>query len=184
MKRGEITTQQIVMLIIILISFAVLLFFLMQLDLGKTSEREVCHNSVIARGSSVLPENAVPLNCQRSYVCITSDGTCEDMTNPVKENVDTKEDVYMVLADEMSECWWMFGEGDINYVGKETFPGLYCSICSQINFDDSLYSVGEPIFEDRAINGEEFMQFLYTEERSLERHIRSICIKMQDLLMN
>ena len=88
-RRGEMTSQQIVILIILIASFAVLLFFLFRLNLGSETEKEVCHNSVVARGSSVIPTEAVPLDCKRSYVCITEDGTCESMTKPIKKKVGT-----------------------------------------------------------------------------------------------
>ena len=35
----------------------------------------------------------------------------------------------------------MFGEGNVNYVGDDFFESLYCSICSQIAFDDSVREV-------------------------------------------
>ena len=147
-KKGEMSTQQIVVLIILIASFAILLFFLARLNLGQTTEREVCRNSVLMRGSSVLPADSVPLNCKRSYVCLTSDGSCESLTKPRKEKVQTKDEVYEVLANEMADCWWMFGEGKINYVGSDFREKLYCSICTQVAFDDS---VGQ-IFEQGVID--------------------------------
>lgn len=154
-KRGELSTQQMVVLIILIASFGIILFFIARLNLGETSEQEICHNSVITRGSSVLPTGSVPLNCKRSYVCLTRDGSCESLTKPIKEKVETKEEVYRVLAEEMATCWWMFGEGKINYVGSEIIPDLYCSICSQIAFDDSTKDIlgGE-------IQREEFYSYL------------------------
>jgi hypothetical protein len=145
-KKAEITTQQIVLLIILIASFAVILFFLVRLNLGKTSESEICHNSVVTRGSGVLPQESVPLNCKTSYICLTKDGSCEKMISPEIKKVKTKEDVYETLANEMADCWWMFGEGKLNYVGKDLLANnLYCSICSQISFDNSLdmFSNGE-----------------------------------------
>lgn len=140
-KKGELTTTQLVTIIILIASFAVILFFIFRLNLGETTDNEICHNSVITRGTSVLPTESVPLKCQRSYVCITEDGSCEAMTKPVKEEVDAKEEVYNILAEEMANCWWMFGEGKVNYVGDDFFESLYCSICSQIAFDDSVREV-------------------------------------------
>lgn len=161
-KRGEITTQHIVILIVVIASFAIILFFLMRLGLGEMTEKEICHNSVVARGSSVLPEESIPLNCHREYVCITEDGTCEKMTKPRKEKVDNKEEVYSVLAEEMADCWWMFGEGEVNYVGKDWFKNLYCSICSQIAFDNSM----QDIFIEGVINKADFYNYLATNNVS------------------
>jgi len=146
-KKAELTTQQIVMLVILIISFIVILFFIFRLDLGETTEKELCHNSVVMRGNSIIGDIAsTPLKCYRSYVCITEDGSCEAMTNPEIKEVETEDDVYEVFAEEMAECWWMFGEGEIDYVGKDMIGKLYCSICSQIAFDDSsmkIFSTGK-----------------------------------------
>jgi hypothetical protein len=149
--RGEITTQQIVLLIILIISFVVILFFIFRLNLGK-SESEICHNSVVMRAASVSKE-AIPLKCSRTYVCISKDGSCERMTKPEIKKVNTEEEIYGILADEMANCWWMFGEGTMDYVGKDNFlKDNYCSICSQIGFDDSIKEiegVGEEISKDK-----------------------------------
>ena len=156
-KKGELTTQQIVMLIVLIVSFAIILFFLFRLNLGKTTEDEVCHNSVVMKGNTALPEETVALNCKTSYVCLTKDGTCESMTQPEIEKVKDKDEVYEVLANEMADCWWMFGEGKINYVGKKLTQRLHCSLCSQIAFDDS---IDEDFFENREINQREFYDYM------------------------
>jgi hypothetical protein len=155
-KKGEITTEQIVLLIILLVSFIIILFLLFRLNLGKESASDVCHNSVVMRGNSVIPANAVPLKCSRTYICLSGDGTCEGMTKPEIKTVKTKDDVYSALAEEMANCWWMFGEGKVDYIGKDFFiKDNYCSICSQIGFDDSLKQIdgiGNSINEDEFYN--------------------------------
>ena len=140
-KNGELTTQQIVVLIILITSFAVILFLLFRLNLGKTTDKELCYNSVVMKGNSVLPGDKISLNCKTNYLCITKDGSCEKMTKPEIKKVKTKNDVYEALADEMADCWWMFGEGKVNYVEKGLLSSLYCSICSQVAFDDSVQEI-------------------------------------------
>lgn len=170
-KKGEMTTQQIVVLIILIASFAVILFFLAQLRLGEETDREICHNSVIARAnigkfSSGVAES-IPLDCKRKYLCISEDGSCEALHKPQIEKVKTKTDVFEVLADDLANCWWMFGEGKINYVGKDMTQKLYCSQCSQIAFDDSV----KKIFQgENKFNKKDFYEFLtrfnWTEDQS------------------
>ncbi len=140
-RKAELTTKQLVTIIVLIVSFIIILFLIFRLDLGKTTEKEICHNSVVTRGSSVLPVEAVPLKCQRSYICITVDNTCETMTKPIKKKAKTQEEVYEILAEQLADCWWMFGEGEVNYVGKDMVGKLYCSICAQIAFDDSLNDI-------------------------------------------
>jgi hypothetical protein len=141
-KTGELTTTQIVTLIILLVSFIIILFLLFRLNIGKESDSDICHNSVVTKGNPALPAAATPLKCSRTYICITKDGSCESMTKPEIKKVKTKEEVYNVLAEEMANCWWMFGEGKVDYIGKDPFfKDNYCSICSQIAFDNSLNEI-------------------------------------------
>ena len=140
-KLGELTTQQIVMLVVLIVSFAVILIFLFFLDLGKTTDDDICHNSVVLRANSVVSVDTVPLRCKTENTCFSGDKTCESMTNPKVVQVDKETDVYEKLADRMANCWWMFGEGKLNYVGTDKNPGLYCSLCNFVEFDDSALKV-------------------------------------------
>lgn len=174
-KKGELTTAQIVALVILIVSFLIILYFLFYLRLGETSDKELCHNSVSMRANTHIPGDAVPLDCKTNYICLTKDGTCESMTNPDKKTVSTKGEVYGILANEMKDCWWMFGEGRYDYVGKDVFVSdLYCSICTQFVLDNSLDDLfgGEKIsqrefYEDylskTKISGEDitYLEYLY-----------------------
>lgn len=159
-RKGEMTTEQIVILIVLIASFAVILFFISRLNLFSENEDNICHNSVVARGNvakiSGSTSNSIPLDCERSYICITSDKVCPNMQKPIVIKVKTKEDVYRALAEEMADCWWMFGEGKINYVGADMFDKLYCSICDQIVFDASV----KKIFDSDNFSRVEFYNYL------------------------
>lgn len=164
-KKGEMTTEQIVIMIVAIASFAVILYFLASLSLGENTEDELCRNSVVQRGNlDKLPgvsADTVPLKCEKSYVCLTKDGSCENMYKPEERNVKNKVEVYEVLAEELANCWWMFGEGKINYGGEDLTKNLYCSFCSQIAFDDSV----KDIFPSGEINENE----LYLELTKLNK---------------
>jgi len=150
-KRGEISTQMIVFWILLIASFVILLFFLFRANLGGESRIEICRNSVMLRGTSQLATE-IPLKCTRDYVCITNDGNCKGMVKPRKVKVKTENEVYEALAQEMSDCWFMFGEGRVNYVSNTNIKRNYCSICSQILFDPSLAKVpgiGKEISKDK-----------------------------------
>ena len=158
-KRGELTTQQIVILIVLIMSFVVILYFLFRLNLGESSEKEICHNSVVMKGNPVLSKGDVPLNCKRTYICLSKDGGCEAMTNPNIKKVETLPEIYKVLADEMADCWWMFGEGKVKYVKDKLLQNNYCSICTQLAFDDSINDSVEGI-EEGKINQDDFYSYL------------------------
>jgi len=161
-KKAELTTQQIVMLVVLITSFAIILFLLFRLNLGENTAKEICRNSVVMKGNSQLPKDAVSLNCHTSYVCISGDRTCESMTKPIIEKVKSKEEVYEVLANEMKDCWWMFGEGKINYIGEELKSKRYCSICSHIGFDEST----KELFDSGKIDKREFYNHLSNKKIS------------------
>lgn len=139
-KNGEITSQQIILLIILIASFAVILFFLLRLNLGEQTNQELCRNSVVLQSRSVLPDQK-SLSCYRTYTCITNDGTCEALNDPNIVEVDNKKEVYRELSKGLTDCWWMFGEGKVDYVGEDLTKNNYCSICSQVYVDSNLNNI-------------------------------------------
>lgn len=151
LKKGEITTEQIVGLVIVLIGFIVILIWLFFFNPKQTSDYEICHNSVVMRSAGFLSQQLIPLNCKTNYICISKDGTCEEMTNPQVVKVNTADDVYSVLANQMYDCWSTYGEGKLDYIGNDFTSDSYCSICSQVAFDNSL----EKIFPPATIRSEE-----------------------------
>lgn len=132
-KRGEITTAQLVTIIILILSFAVILFLIFRLDLGSTSKSEICRNSVLLKDKSGIGGH---LDCQTQYLCIG--GSCEGDSSVKEIEANTKEEVFGALAKEMEQCWWQFGEGKIDYSTGESFKSNQCAVCSTIKFDSGL----------------------------------------------
>lgn len=136
--KGELTTQQIVGIIILIVSFVVILAFIFRLNLGETTEKEICHNSVALKGQSALASG--PLDCKTSYVCITGGEECEGFSESRTIEVDLdKDEILKTIADEMADCWWMFGEGKIDYTKGidwgDVTGNKACALCSIISFD-------------------------------------------------
>jgi hypothetical protein len=134
-KRGELTTQQLVMIIILILSFAIILFFIFRLGLGKTTDREICHDSVVKKSNLVLGKLSGEFNCKTTSTCISAGGQCSDITAEatVNVNANNKDEIFKAIAEEMANCWWMFGEGKLNYEAG-------CAVCSEIAFDDKIKS--------------------------------------------
>jgi hypothetical protein len=153
-KRGELTTQQIIMLIIVITSFVVILFLLFRLNLGETSNKEICHNSVVLKSTG--KGLAGQLDCTTNYLCISGGGECEDInpTITIKVDPNNKEEIMKVIADEMADCWWMFGEGKLDYADFEALKAqTVCAICSIVKFDEKIQEVqGEGITYEEFIN--------------------------------
>ncbi len=174
-RKAELSTQQIVLIIILIASFAVILFFLFRLGIGEKSEEQLCHNSVLQKASAF---SDAPLQCYRNYVCITKDGSCEGLIKPEKIKVKKLDEVYGALAEEMADCWWMFGEGKVDYIGDELAHNHYCSICSQIYFDNSLENI-EGI-ENKKLGKDGLYEYLAEKEYSKEKSYSQYIFKSSD----
>ena len=133
-NRGEITTQQIVIMIILITSFVVILFFLFRLNFQDQTQKEICHNSVVLKGKSSTLSGG-KLDCSTNYLCISSGKECK-LINPLETvKVSSKNETFKAIADEMANCWWQFGEGKIDYTG--TIVGRSCAICSVVEINAS-----------------------------------------------
>jgi hypothetical protein len=140
-KRAELTTQQLVVLIILIISFVIILFLLFRMNLRTETNKEICHNSVVLLSKKSGLFGA--LDCKTSYVCFTIGGKCtsfnydyEKKISFEKENLE--EEIKTALNEEFDDCWWMFGEGKIDYTGVVDYEGYKCAICSAIKFDNRI----------------------------------------------
>ncbi len=164
-KNAEISTSMI-MGIVLLILGAVLIFLVYStIDWGGISNREVCHASVMMRGS--IPKIAdsrkvVPLNCIAEKFCIG--GECKkDLSKEedfVKVKVKNVKEIEEFISQEILDCWTMMGEGKISLysdVLAEKGFGIkspHCLICSKIFFD-------EETLKEKGINLEEVDLFNY-----------------------
>jgi hypothetical protein len=156
MKKGELTSKQIVTLTILVLSFVIILFLFFQLDLGETTKREICHNSVVLASKSKGFSSS--LDCRTNYLCISGGEECEGFSSDktisvdLEDNKKAKEIIMSTIADEMADCWWMFGEGDIeDFVFGERWK-YHCAICSQIKFDSVLQDSSIDISAEDLIN--------------------------------
>jgi hypothetical protein len=163
-KKGELTTQKLVTIIVLITSFVIILFLLFRLNWGATTADEICHNSVVlkSKGKGLVGG----LDCKTSYVCISGGGDCEGI-NPT-ETIDVsfsgedeiiKKEIMKAMADEMADCWWMFGEGELAYLGTD-FQGDHCAICSIVKFDGAI----QEKFSE--ITYSEFYNYLLVTEKS------------------
>jgi hypothetical protein len=138
-RRGELTTKQLVTIIILIVSFVIVLFILFRLNLGETTNKEICHNSVVLKGQSAFTSG--PLDCRTNYLCISGGGNCQGIptTSEVKVDADKEDEIMKALADEMSDCRWMFGEDKkVPYTGGALSTGVHCAICSIVEFDKEI----------------------------------------------
>ncbi len=155
-RKGEITSHQLVIIIILIVSFVVILFLLFRLNPGETNNKEICHNSVILKSTG--KGLAGQLNCKTNYLCISGGGECEGInpTATVEVNPDNKREIMKAIADEMTACWWMFGEGELDYIDVTAFDkNTACALCSIVKFDEKIQEV-----QEEGITYEEFLNYL------------------------
>ena len=142
-KKGELTTQQLVTIIILIASFVIILFLLYRLNLGQTTDKEICRNSVFDQQQSLT---AGPLNCKTNYLCISGGDKCTAISQTSEASIDTspndvgkiKNQTFEALAKEMSDCWWEFGEGKVDYVKGAFSHNVVCAVCTISGFDDKV----------------------------------------------
>lgn len=169
-RKAELTTKQLVMIIVLIVSFIIILFLLFRLNLGETTNKEVCHNSVVLKGKAGVLAGS--LDCRTNYLCISGGKDCEGIsaTSTIKIDLDkegTKNKTMKAIADEMADCWWMFGEGEINYLGisdKDISGKNTCAICSIVEFDERILS------KTPKVTYREFYEYLNSLEKNGETY--------------
>ncbi|MBI5803475.1 hypothetical protein HY448_02205 [Candidatus Pacearchaeota archaeon] len=189
-KQGELTTQQIVIIVILMASFSVILFLLFRLNLGEQTNAEICHNSVILKEKSVIGGS---LNCRTSYVCISGGENCKDIipTKTIKVDANNKQEIMKAIADQMAECWWMFGEGKVDYAGtKDSALGKnICAACSILKFDRTINENAQKItYEELITKGllkpkntqETYLSYLYDVNSPEELYKKDISGRIEN----
>src|SRR3990167_8695022 len=139
-KKGELTTTQLVTIIVLIVSFIIILFLLFRLNPGEQSNKEICHNSVVLKSTS--KGFAGSLDFRINYVCISGGDDCKSLTSASKIEVDlnsknSENKIMDAVAKEMADCWYMFGEGKADYSEKASSK-TQCAICSIIEFDEKI----------------------------------------------
>jgi len=152
-KKGSITSQQLVTIILLIAGFAIVLLVFSQISWTGQIDREVCHQSVVLRATVPSEtQGLVPLKCKTSKICVTSGiigGKCEEDFKNVKGITKAKvgevKDVEKLISQEIVDCWTTMGEGKVSLFSQywaDTFGigGVYptCVICSRIAFDEKL----------------------------------------------
>jgi len=131
--KGAVMQSAIVFIILSVISGAILLAFTTRfhkVDCGiDPQKREVCRTSVIIRSNALTKgefKYEYPLKCETEYIKIkTTD----------------REKIKKCLADIMYDCWYMLGEGKINFFKQDPTLKRYtthCVICAVIEFDEKV----------------------------------------------
>lgn len=155
-KKGDVNWF-LISLIIIIISLVVIVMIIMRFNFNADIDRAACKESAVVRASITEKFNAknlVSLSCKTKRVCVTSDflgkGKCDSglgstyTTYRLTGNKESKENqIKMVLAREMADCWNMLGQGNLQIFNREITDTTWNAkvvVCSRVMFDDSVTS--------------------------------------------
>lgn len=158
-QKKALAAAYVVGLIIILVSVAVLVLVFSSMYSPNTTQREACKTSAIVRAT--LPDitgtdlkEKIFLNCKARRVCVTSDligdegcsavfGKTYDKVRITGSLEQKSEQIRMIVAREMAECWNTFGEGNLQIFKRELVAKDYSTkavICTRFYFDNSVTS--------------------------------------------
>lgn len=163
-NRGQSMNVVLISSILLIASFLVLLLFIYKVNFKDLSEEQVCQASVALSNEKSFFRG---LECKTDYACLSGGGACSgityrDETELKVESVQkAKEEVMKEIAERMESCWWMFGEGKVNYrlwVERGTLSKV-CAVCSEFAFDSVLRDL------KIEITYEEFYSFLENTPR-------------------
>ncbi|UZE93796.1 MAG: hypothetical protein IB618_03450 [Candidatus Pacearchaeota archaeon] len=137
-KKGALVQNIIIGIVILIITAAILFYFLKIFPYEETINKEACHQSVILRSQEIAGLQpgqlaGIPLNCKTQHIEISS----------TDENFIKRE-----IANQMYDCWWMLGEGEMDFFSESIwqsyavpgagYPKSACVICTTIKFDDNV----------------------------------------------
>lgn len=138
-KNGELSSSQLVTIIILIVSFAVILIFFYMFNFKGEVSKESCRNSVQMRGTA-LSKSVVQLQCETKDVCFSKTNNCDSAkkgTEIIK--IVDKPALLNELGNLMYDCWWQYGEGKVDYraagIGDSE---SYCGMCNVVKFDSSI----------------------------------------------
>jgi len=152
-NKNAMISKQLLAIIILIISFAVLLMFYLIVDWNPKIDKESCHTSIVLRSTfnsatkALEAGNAIPLKCKTEKICFTISGEdCEAFGTPSKENQITriklnsdptksKETIKETIANALYDCNSMLGEGKLDFLPHKFWTQNYGLICSRFAFD-------------------------------------------------
>ncbi len=161
-KKGDLAFKIIISLVILLVTGIIVFFFISMMPFKETVDKEACHQSVVLRSQQIVVLKpgqtlGIPLRCKTEEIIIDSS--------------DEKE-IKKEIANALYDCWWMLGEGEMNFFGRGWTKDTYCVLCSTIEFSETtqgkikeIHGIDNYLIETN-IPGQDFSyaQFLTTNE--------------------
>lgn len=170
MDKKGIEEKYIITLILGIFGLAILMYFYTQFSWTTLTDKEICHESVVYRGTLNAGifepgREHIPLKCKTENICLDESnkecvnvfGKKTDKNKITKIKIKDKTDVEEVFSDALVECHSIFGEGKLNFMPTSIKTENYCIICSRIVLDKK---------ENSKINNLSFLElYKYMEKK-------------------
>ncbi|MFA5857057.1 MAG: hypothetical protein WC867_06860 [Candidatus Pacearchaeota archaeon] len=149
-KKAQLVSNQLILLIILLVSFVAILSIFFYWNWNAGIDRETCHESVVLRsvynGKFIETSDIVPLKCQTEKICITKGNNCNGIVGTTKSPVTkiqlsrnkalNNDEIKEAIAGALYDCHSMLGEGKLNFMPRSFWDENYCLICSRFAVDN------------------------------------------------
>jgi len=166
-KKAELTSKQLITIIILIISFTIIIAFFVMLGLKSMIGDNTCRNSIMLKSSLPIPifKDLISLKCKTKDICFTMSGECDEK---VDEVIEVKDDVELImkLGDLQKDCGWMTGEGKADYGGKGD-----CAICYKLYFDEKIKTTIPVIRPNRQVFTDELYVVVTGRDKDNDRYL-------------
>jgi len=148
-KKGDLLAPaKIISLVLAILGFtAIIIFLLHGFDFSSYSEDELCHNSIIMRGSMFeSAQGYIPLKCTTKKICLTTKlfgGDCpqfagEKNIKKIRISSDPQkgaDEIEEQIANSLYDCWRITGEGKLDLFGGGKDPSVIGSLTGLKNLN-------------------------------------------------
>jgi len=144
-KKGEMTSKQLITVIILIVSFGVILFFWSMFNWQGDINRETCQTSVVLRASATFKDfqfrENIPLKCQTDRICfkngLFSKGCDIQGENVRNVGVGSKDELLDFISEDIYSWYKTLGEGKVNFMERGLTTQKYCFINSIYSLDEN-----------------------------------------------
>lgn len=137
-SKKALEKKYVVLMIIALITIALIVLLFINLKNSQRFDRDACHEAVVYRGTiNEALDNDLEIGkiiVDRAVQAIRL--SCK--TDEITISTTDKEEIKKQIADEMTSCWAMLGEGKVNFFGRGWSDENRCVFCSKIKFSDKV----------------------------------------------
>lgn len=159
----------LISLIIAAIILLILLAWFNLLPFNQIVDKEACHQTVLMRSAQTpvigtALRKTVPLKCQTENILI---------------DYKDEEKIKERMANAMYDCWWMLGEGKLNFFSSELTRKNYCIICSNIRFKGNAINREIDLYDylketDIPMSDEKYIEYLSDGSNELLGEVKPV----------